>query len=132
MSNKTDSTPLDKGVFGALNAGLVGFIFSIHFFNKKFEIPRTNRFSFVGRNMLLFSTIYGLNQYIMDFIPKAGITRNKYIIDLCSTVIPISLGYFVYSYRNKFIFFTKEYFIGLGVIFMLVELLDVNVNKNNL
>jgi hypothetical protein len=131
---KTDTSPLDKAVFGALNAGLVGAVFSIHCFNKNFEtynLTFKQRIGFVGRNIMLFSVIYGFNQFITDYLAKNGPVKNKYLITLTGTVVPLYIGYKAYNYKNKFVFFPKEYFLGLSVIFMLIEVFDLNMNKNH-
>ena len=129
---KTDSSPADKAVFGALNAALVGFVFSLHLFNKIFGLSELltirQKLSFTGRNMLLFSTVYGLNQYVLDYMRKSKIS-DRNIINITSAVIPCLIGHTVYNYKNNFKYFTSGYFLGLAGLFYIIEQFDLNINR---
>ena len=105
---KQEASPLDKAVFGSLNAGLMGFVFSLDLISKNSEFFRYNKSSFIIRNIFLFSSIYGLNQFISEYNKKR--IKNKLIRIVSSSFIPSYVTYCIYSFKNNFAYFSTPYF----------------------
>lgn len=132
IKSKNSHSPLDKAVFGAINASIFGFVFSISLFNKNFEqfnYSFKNKLSFTFRNMLVLSTIYGTHQFIYEAL-DSKYKKNydfymKSLRNFFSSCIPLYLGYKVYSYKNKNIIIPSTLFFYCGVLMFVIDSLEL-------
>lgn len=136
---KEDHSPLDCAVFAILNSALCGMIFSICLFNKNYEpynFKLKQRIGFTFRNMLVLSTMNGLNQFLIKFLNR---DKNKYpnfltgylgikdesskkiLNSSISTFLPFYCAYKIYYYKNEYILIDKKLFAGLSVIYFIID-----------
>jgi hypothetical protein len=134
---KDDHSPLDSAVFAILNSAVFGFVFSLSMFNKNYESSNFSfkkKLGFMGRNILVISSLHGLNQYLIKLTKsRTGLLffrnylglRNEIIINLFSSLIstslPAYLAYKIYYYKNAYILIEKKFFLGIGVVFFLFD-----------
>jgi len=143
---KKDHSPTDIAVFSMLNSSVFGALYSISLLNKTFEESKlsTNlRLLLILRNILTISTIYGMNQYFRqyfslkengDHIKNSIGIQNDIVINIIrcfvSSIIPFSMGYRIYFFRNKNEFISRSVFAVCGLSMLIVELSDLHKNKS--
>ena len=138
---KEDHTPLDCAVFAILNSALCGMIFSFSLFNKNYEpynFKFKKRVGFTFRNMVVLSTINGLNQFLIKFLNKdknrnqnknfitnyLGIqdeNSKKLLNSSISSFLPFYCAYKIYYYKNEYILIDKKLFAGLAVAYFMID-----------
>jgi hypothetical protein len=134
---KDDHSPLDSAVFALLNSAVFGLVFSLSMFNKNYESSNFNfrkKLGFTGRNIVVISSLHGLNQYLIKLFKRKNSHRffrnslkikNELLINLIgsflSTSLPAYLACKLYYYKNEYILIEKKFFFGIGVIFFLFD-----------
>jgi hypothetical protein len=129
-----------------LNSSVFGILYSISLFHKSFEeskLPSNRKLSLVLRNTLTISTIYGMNQFFRQYFSlkenREYINKNfgikndisiNLIRSLVSSIVPFSMGYLIYFFKNKNEFISRSVFAVCGLSMLLVELTDLNKNKS--
>ena len=138
-------SPTDVAVFSFLNSSVFGILYSVSLFHKSFEeskLPKNMKLSLVLRNTLTISAIYGMNQYFRQYfslkenrnhIKKSLGIKNDISINIIrsfvSSIIPFSIGYTIYFFKNKNEFISRSVFAVCGLSMLIVELSDLNKNK---
>jgi len=146
LNEKKNHSPTDITIFSVLNSSVFGILYSISLFHKSFEeskLPLKSKLNLILRNTLTISTIYGMNQYFRqffsikenrDFIKKNYYIRNDIAINvirsLVSTLIPFSMGYAIYFFKNKNEFISRSVFAVCGLSMLIVEFSDLHKNKS--
>jgi len=137
---KDDHSPIDSGIFAVINSSIFGVIFSLSMFNKNFE-PYSYGFKdklyFTGRNVIVLSTMHGLNQFFIKFLKLPNVNNFlqsfinnslviKFILSFLSTLFPAYLSYKIYFYKNKHILIDKKYFLGMALTFFIFDFAAYN------
>jgi hypothetical protein len=142
---KTHHSPIDKAAFGVINSTFFGLIYSLSMFNKKFEEGRyslSNKIKFTFRNCLALGTIYGLNQFLEEWLTinkqeikkKYNLNDKQYNLygSFTSAVVPVTAGYYVYNFRNKNIKMEKSVFFFFGLLFFSFEYFKQSKENENI
>ncbi len=141
---KDDHSPVDCAVFAVLNSAVFGFVFSLSMFNKNYESSNftfKKKLGFIGRNILVISSLHGLNQYLIKltksrngflfFRNYLGL-QNEIIINLFSSLIstslPAFLAYKIYYYKNEYILIDRKFFLGIGLVFFFFDYFNSSEN----
>ncbi len=142
---KYDHSPLDYTIFAVLNSSIFGLIFSLSMFHKSYEPSKFDfrkKLIFTGRNILVISTLHGLNQYLSKFLKiqknrkklkdMLNIKSNKtadFLSSLISSAVPSYLALKIYFYKNNYVFIERKFFFMYGMILMLFDY--INYDKKN-
>lgn len=146
IKEKKNHSPIDIAVFSMLNSSMFGILYSLSLFHKSFEESKLSanlKVSMVLRNTITISIIYGVNQYFRQYFSikenrdlikktfgiKSDLTVN-FIRSLSSSIIPFSMGYAIYFFKNKNEFISRSVFAVCGLSMLVVELTDLHKNKS--
>lgn len=143
---KKNHSPVDIALFSVLNSSVFGILYSLSLFHKSFEeskLPIISKLGLTFRNTITISAIYGLNQYFRQYFSlKESREKLKKIMhiksdtslnlirSIVSTIVPFSIGYLIYFFKNKHEFISRSLFLVCGSSMLIVELADLNKNKS--